>query len=209
MAEVNKYVSLERLAQYDGLIKNYIEKEGETALRSVTFADNTIKFYTQDMPVDDADPAFTIDMPTEYFLDQTKTVFEETFKFDAEKYTGAEDPGLDGKAVLVLAVKGDDGSIAYSFVSLNSLINTYIFNGSSSIAVTKAEGSDTYTFDVKLSTAENNAVVIKDDGIYVPDYMGEESDDASTNTINGLRNAITHIEEDIATESDIEDLFKS
>lgn len=44
------------------------------------------------------------------------------FKFDAATYPGATDPKLDGKPVMVLAVKGENpDSCTYSFLSMAAL----------------------------------------------------------------------------------------
>ena len=62
-------------------------------------------------------------LPVEKFLDQAKTTFVYSFTFNAETYPGATNPNLDGKAVLVMAVKGVDNSVAYSFLDLSELID--------------------------------------------------------------------------------------
>lgn len=41
------------------------------------------------------------------FLDQRKTAFFESFKFDGKKFRGATNPHLDGKKVLVIAVSSN------------------------------------------------------------------------------------------------------
>lgn len=56
----------------------------------------------------------------------TKTTFVAKFKFDAATYPGATDPKLDGKPVMVLAVKGENpDSCTYSFLSMAALVDTY------------------------------------------------------------------------------------
>lgn len=113
--------------------------------------------------------AFSVDFPSELFLDQTKTTFVAKFKFDAATYPGATDPKLDGKPVMVLAVKGENpDSCTYSFLSMAALVDTY---------KAKAVGKDAsttvtiagYEVDVKVnvSAAAGNALVLKDDGLYV------------------------------------------
>lgn len=114
--------------------------------------------------------AFSVDFPSELFLDQTKTTFVAKFKFDAATYPGATDPKLDGKPVMVLAVKGENpDSCTYSFLSMAALVDTY---------KAKAVGKDAsttvtiagYEVDVKVnvSAAAGNALTLKDDGLYVP-----------------------------------------
>ena len=68
--------------------------------------------------------AFSFDFPTEYFLDQTKSVFVQTFAWSETAYPGSTNPNLDGKPVMVLAVKGDGNTVLYSFVDLTYLLDT-------------------------------------------------------------------------------------
>ncbi len=62
--------------------------------------------------------AFEFDFPVEMVLDQAKTAFVPKFAWSAETYPGSTDPKLEGKPVMVLAVKGSDGSVAYSFMGM-------------------------------------------------------------------------------------------
>ena len=63
-------------------------------------------------------------LPSDQFLDQAKTKFEYNFAFSSETYPGATNPNLDGKAVLVLGVKGQGSAVSYSFLDLSLLIDT-------------------------------------------------------------------------------------
>lgn len=56
--------------------------------------------------------AFSVDFPSELFLDQTKTTFVAKFKFDAATYPGATDPKLDGEGNLT-----DSGKKPADFVA--------------------------------------------------------------------------------------------
>ena len=47
------------------------------------------------------------DFPEKLFLDQAGTTVVENFAWSAATYPGSTNPNLDGKTVLVLAVKGD------------------------------------------------------------------------------------------------------
>ena len=62
-------------------------------------------------------------LPVDQFLDQAKTTFVYSFTFNAETYPGATNPNLEGKAVLVMAVKGQNGAVSYSFLDLSQLID--------------------------------------------------------------------------------------
>lgn len=129
---------------------------------------NTVNFYTNTGMTGAA--AFSMDFPTEMFLDQAKTTFVAKFKFDAATYPGATDPKLEGKPVMVLAVKGENpDSCTYSFLSMAALVDTYkakVTGKDASTTVTIAG----YEVDVKVnvSAAAGNALTLKDDGLYVP-----------------------------------------
>lgn len=72
-------------------------------------------------------------IPAEQFLDLTKTTFVQSFAWSSTTYPGSTNPNLNGKPVLVLALKDEDGNIAYSFLSLEDLIDVY--KGTSPITV--------------------------------------------------------------------------
>ena len=145
-----------------------INTDVSKAIKSLGVSGNTVSFYTSAAPSGDA--AFTFDFPKELFLDQAKTTFVPKFAFSTETYPGATDPKLDGKPVMVLAVKGENpDSCTYSFLSMAALVDTY---------KAKAVGKDAsttitiagYEVDVKVnvSAAAGNALTLKDDGLYVP-----------------------------------------
>lgn len=71
-------------------------------------------------------------LPGEQFLDLTKTKYVDFFAWSSSAYPGSTDPGLDGKPVLVLALKSGS-STTYSFISLHDLVDTY--TGASPISV--------------------------------------------------------------------------
>lgn len=127
-----------------------------------------MNFYTSTDKTGSA--AFSVDFPSELFLDQTKTTFVAKFKFDAETYPGATDPKLEGKPVMVLAVKGENpNSCTYSFLSMAALVDTYKAKATGKDASTTVTIAG-YEVDVKVnvSAAAGNALVLKDDGLYVP-----------------------------------------
>lgn len=69
-------------------------------------------------------------LPTEHFLDTTKTTFVKSFAFNNTTYPGATNPSLDGKPVLVMALKAIDHannnaeSTSYIFIDLAFLADT-------------------------------------------------------------------------------------
>lgn len=139
----------------------------DAAFKSLKVEGSTVSFYTTaDMT---GTAAATMDFPAEYFLDQAKTNIVPVFAWAEANYPGSTNPNLDGKPVLVLAVKGDDGSVSYSFLNMEKLMNIY---------TAKTEGKDAsttvivdgYTLDVKvkISAAEDNQLQLKDDGLFVP-----------------------------------------
>lgn len=145
-----------------------VQTAAEKAIKSLDVTGNTISFFTSTDKAGTA--AFTVDFPTEMFLDQTKTEFVPSFAFSETTYPGATDPKLEGKPVMVLAVKGENpDSCAYSFLSMAALVDTY---------KAKATGKDKsttvtiagYEVDVKVnvSAAAGNILTLKDDGLYVP-----------------------------------------
>ena len=145
-----------------------VQTAANAAIKSLEVNGNTVNFFTSSDKTGTA--AFSVDFPSELFLDQAKTTFVAKFKFDAATYPGATDPKLDGKPVMVLAVKGENpDSCTYSFLSMAALVDTY---------KAKAVGKDAsttvtiagYEVDVKVnvSAAAGNALTLKDDGLYVP-----------------------------------------
>ena len=94
-----------------------VQTAAEKAIKSLDVTGNTISFFTSTDKTGTA--AFTVDFPTEMFLDQTKTEFVPSFAFSETTYPGATDPKLEGKPIMVLAVKGENpDSCTYSFLSM-------------------------------------------------------------------------------------------
>ena len=126
-------------------------------------------------------------LPTEMFLDQTKTVFVPSFTFSAATYPGATDPSLAGKPVLVLAVKGIDHNnnnavtTTYSFLDVSTLVDTYTAAaGNSAKILTIAD----YTITFNVSADTNNAVEVLNDGLAV--RISTTANNALTKDSNGL-----------------------
>lgn len=138
----------EALAYFKGLMDAKIEAGDEPSYKAFDFSDNELKLYRTE---DKSDTPDTISFPEERFLDQAKTVFVEDFAWSDTAYPGSYEPApsLDGKPVMVLAVKGDT-DVTYSFVSLEKLM----------------PGT------VKISAEEGNVIESKADGLYVGDVSG-------------------------------------
>ena len=165
-------------ADHDTTLGNKIDEiatAGGEALKGVKSDGNTIQFYT-DQAMEGA-ATFTIDLPEEYFLDQTKTVFVENFTWSEETYPGSTNPELDGKPVLVLAVKSQDGSeVTYSFINLEKMIDVY--TGGQTQTATIAVSGNEITATVRVSATAGNQIVTNEDGLFVaktPDASAEQS----------------------------------
>ena len=73
-------------------------------------------------------------LPKEQFLDLTKTTFVQSFAWSSTTYPNSTNPNLDGKPVMVLALKNSsDDTVAYSFLNMYELVDTY--TGTSPITV--------------------------------------------------------------------------
>lgn len=148
----------EKLAE---LLLAKIEKitagEGDS-FKFAKLEDGAIKFYNTAEPENDVKPSLTINLPEEYFLDQDETRFIQEFDFEDEEFPeGTENPNLDGKPVMVLAVKGQNSkTVNYSFIDLAALSNTG-----------KAD-------KVKNAT-EGNIAILKSDGSYQDSGVSVES----------------------------------
>lgn len=137
-----------------------------SAFKSGLVDGNTVKLFTSADKTGDA--AFSFDFPTEYFLDQTKSQFVQEFAWAEATYPGSTNPNLDGKPVMVLAVKTEDGTgVTYSFVDLTYLLNTYEAAAGDGTASVTIDGYK-ISVNVNVSAEADNALVKKADGLYVP-----------------------------------------
>lgn len=179
----NKYLDLAGLGVYDGKIKDYINEKDAASLKFLEFANNAIKFYTNNPKGADEEPAFAVDLPAEYMLDQAKTVFVGNFAWDITTYPNSTNPNLDGEPVLVLAVKGGEDT-TYSFLNMKQLVDIYTGADSKSISVTVDPTTNKITANVKVSAEDGNGLVIKDDGLFVNASQTIEA--ITTDEINAL-----------------------
>ena len=123
-----------------------------TAIKSVKVVDNALKFYSCVKAAIKADtvPVDSFDIPEEIYLSQTDTDIVQNFTWSTASYPGSTDPNLNGKTVLVLAVKGDDATnptVKYSFVNMSSLISDFIpkdtLAGAGNLAMWQSDGTIT------------------------------------------------------------------
>lgn len=152
----------------------------DTTFKAAKVDGNSLKFYTSTDTTGQADE--TIDIPAEQFLDQASTSFVPNFQFSALLYDGATNPNLDGKAVLVLALKtksndGKSTSTSFSFVDVSRLVDTYTASDTS-VTVTN------YKIKANISTDAGNALQNKSNGLYAAGVT-----DTATTTTAGLMSA--------------------
>ena len=108
-------------------------------------------------------------LPAEMFLDTVNTRFVDKFTFSTQTYPGATNPNLDGKPVLVFAIKSVNNSdptsitTSYHFLSLLTLADTYSVK-SNSTNVLNISG---YEIEFKIDPANNNAITVTANGIKV------------------------------------------
>lgn len=173
MAVNDRLINVGELDRNNEKMRSYVNKNVEGSVKGVKYEKNTFSFYAK--ADNSGDPLFTYNLPEEMFLDQTKTKLVDSFAWSEETYPGSTDPSLEGKSVLVLAVKGDE-SVNYSFVSLESIIKTYEGKKTKSTTSDVVDGNK-ISVDINISEETDNAVEIKDDGLYVPKYeIAEDSD---------------------------------
>lgn len=180
--------------------KRFLDEKGKPApfrIRSLTQEENSAcsKAATRNIKVNGG------------YQEKVKTEFVPSFAFSAATYPGSTDPKLDGKPVMVLAVKGENpDSCTYSFLSMAALVDTY---------KAKAVGKDTsttvsiagYEVDVKVnvSAAEGNALTLKEDGLYVSTANVEASDTNGNIKVNGKEVTVYTEPANVLHSEDVED----
>lgn len=177
---LNQNATLANLKQTVENMKVYIDSDKTVSIKGYLKENNTHKFYNTSTPTADTTPIFSFDVATEYFLDQTKTTFVQEFAWSDATYTGSTNPNLDGKPVFVLAVKGED-SVSYSFVNLEALIDTYKTKDTATLSLDITDNE--ISGNVNISAEEGNAVVQKDDGLYVATTAETKVSQAENNII--------------------------
>ena len=174
----------------DQLKEAFATKEETTgAFKGVKYEGNKLSFYSDKSAAGGS--LVEVDLPKEMYLDNVKTKFEPSFEWNEETYSGAVNPQLNGKSVLVLAIKDETGAITYSFLDMSTLADTYIAAEGDKSTNVEISG---YTIAVKVNKSKepNNALEIKEDGLYVPtvDISGK------LNTVDGTNGNLTQIGED-------------
>ena len=163
--DMNKLVKLQALdmlaAKVDTKV-NSVETKADNSFKGAKVVNgNTIELYTGTDTTVEA--TLTLELPAERVIDTTKTVFVSNFNFENGNYTGANNPNLDGNAVLVIAVKTVDKGIEtteYSFVDINYLVDP-----------------------IEISEETNNSIELKNDGLFV-DISGKQDKDTDATANN-------------------------
>ena len=199
--DMNKLVKLQALdtfaAKVDTKVKS-VETKADNSFKSARVVNgNTIALYTGTDTAVEA--TLTLELPAERVIDTTKTKFISNFNFENGNYGGAENPNLDGNAVLVIAVKTIDKGVEttdYSFVDVNYLVDP-----------------------IEISEEANNSIELKSDGLFV-DISGKQNRDidATANNIaqfdadgnavdSGIAADDVLLMSDIATDSEVNEML--
>lgn len=175
---ISTKTTAERLA---GLISEYYaKKSGLTqittdvgnAIKAATYSNNTLKLFRSTDTTGEA--AFSFDLPEELFLDQAKTAFVGNFTWSDAAYPGSTDPNLNGKPVMVLAIKGDTAT-TYSFLNMETLVDTYSAKAGDGSAVVTVSG---YEISVNVNVSEDADNILTKDAsgklkVVAPDVSGK------------------------------------
>ena len=112
-----------QLKHLDPVVARFGKELGAT-FRSAAVKGNTVSFFNTKNASGSA--AFSFDLPESLFLSQIDTNVVNSFMWSALTYPNSVNPNLDGKPVLVLAIKDDDEenpNISYSFVDMTNLVD--------------------------------------------------------------------------------------
>lgn len=211
MAETKHFLSFDNLELYDQLLKNVMSEEDAKALKSVSIAGTVLKFYREEYPTSQTQPAYSIDLPQQdlsNFVEKVingpngkATIFNESdgggamFEHTAsgvKSFVGVNDGGEGGIAAQIYAVKKVDGKSVGSRINVTNT-GIYYTNGKNSAAfsaddeiVTKKDLSD---------GSASKTVYLQDASAGQTDYakiyklyQGSDSSDMSNNTFVGQVN---------------------
>ena len=165
-------------------IKTWANSEESLAIKTALYNNNTLMFYKKPNATVDDIADFSINLPEEQFLDQTKTTFINNFIWSEELYPNSTNPNLDNQPVLVLAVKGDT-DVVYSFVSMNELVKIYKASTTvSTVTLTIDDATNTISAEVNISADEGNLLKIgTDGGLYAKVTVDNTLSDTSENPV--------------------------
>lgn len=178
----NKFTDFETNLTDD--IKTWVNSEESLAIKTALYNNNTLMFYKKPNATVDDTADFSINLPEEQFLDQTKTTFINNFIWSEELYPNSTNPNLDNEPVLVLAVKGDT-NVVYSFVSMNELVKIYKASTTvSTVTLVIDDATNTISAEVNISADEDNLLKIgTDGGLYAKATIDNALSDTSENPV--------------------------
>ena len=157
-SESIKHISLERLALYDSLIKDYIDAEDLKALKTVALSQNgtSLNFYTVEEPVGNTEPAFTIELPQP----------------NLEPYVQRVASATEGNLASLTATGGiQDSGIATSAVATKSYVDTAVATGIAS--TTHLSKQIVNTLPTVAEASENTIYLVKDASVSGADQYEE------------------------------------
>ena len=210
MADVKHFIDLDNLTLYDGLLKNVIAEEDAKALKTVSIEGTVLKFYREENPTSQTQPAYSIDIPQQDLSNYVEKVingpngaakilnesdgggifFEH--KNNLKSFVGVND-GSEGEiAAQIYAVKKVDGK------SVGSRINVTT-NG---IYYTTGKDSPTFSSGDEIATKKDLSDGSVSKTVYLQDasagqsdyakvyklYQGSDAVDMSKNTFVGAVN---------------------
>ena len=173
-----KLANLEQLGLFGTAVKGItdaLRTDVDASVKSLVVNGNTVELYTGANGT--GTKAGEFNFPKELFLDAAGTTFVPSFTWSAASYPESTDPNLNGKPVIVLAVRtttdyarsgaaGD--TINYSFIDVSSLVDTYTVNTENGDTVSsKVLTISGYKVSFKISAAAGNGLEVKADGLYV------------------------------------------
>lgn len=159
MATTDNLVKIGQLQTVLTRVKSELDTLDGKTFSSAYVSGGKIYFYAT--PDHSGTALATIDLPEEIFLDQTQTTFIQNFAWSNVAYPNSTNPNLDGKPVLVLAVKGDKTTSptqTYSFINLERLIDTYS-------AADNAINVSGYAIGLNLAADTTNILSVEHDGL--------------------------------------------
>lgn len=194
---------LKHIGSLASAISNTINTLDGKKFGDASIADGKLNFFAN---VGDTTAIKSIDLPAELFLDQVHTTFVPNFAFASGGYTNATNPNLDGKPVLVIAVKDNAASptVTYSFLNMEALVDTYReLNAGIQISG--------YSIGAKVSGDTDNLLSIAQDGLLVghdDDKVDKVSSATSGNiVVFGADGAITDSGSKFATDAEVAELI--
>ena len=185
-----------------------MKSELDLTVRHIAEDNGTISFFTT--KDGSGTPLFSFNFPEEIFLDQLGTTVVDNFTWSALTYPNSTNPNLDGKIVLVLAVRGDadtNPTVKYNFVDLSKLIDIY----------TPADPFITISGNsvaVNISDKDDNILSVINDGqhngLYAPKLDAKVDGAVQGNfAIFGASGAIVDSGVTFASDADVNAAFSS